>query len=77
VLSRIDLGVEVQSTPLVAGGGDKLKMATYAHVPLSAKEATRTCGPSDGEYAYWPKFTLCEVQKHHRLHDGWVVVHDR
>lgn len=44
---------------------------------MPVKEARRTCGPSDEEYEYWPKFTLEEVAKHDKLKDGWIVVFDR
>jgi len=34
-------------------------------------------GPSDVEYTKWPKFTSAQVSKHARLHDGWIIVHER
>jgi hypothetical protein len=49
----------------------------YAFEPLSVKEAKRTCGPSDAEYALWPKFSPCDVAKHSTLNDGWVIVFER
>ena len=44
---------------------------------MPIKEAKRTGGPCDAEYACWPKFTLEEVAKHATLNDGWIVVFDR
>ena len=34
-------------------------------------------GPSDVEYIKWRKFTSAQVSKHARLHDGWIIVHER
>lgn len=49
----------------------------YAYEPLSVKDAKRTCGPSDAEYAYWPKISASEVARHSTLTDGWVIIFDR
>ena len=34
-------------------------------------------GLDDGERGYWPKFSAAEVARHHRVRDGWIIVHER